>query len=331
MAKQQLGPENLDDPICSHMSREVTPLRQGQTVEQVLSYLRRAELGERIVYFYVTDADGILRGVVPTRRLLMSSPSTRIDDLMLTRVVSIEESATVLTACEFFLQHRYLALPVVNSEGRLTGVVDISLFTEEVLGLTEFWQSQDVFQLIGVHVAHGRRRSPIRGFAVRFPWLLCNIVGGILCAILSGQFESLLASAVVLALFVPVVLALAESVSIQSMTLTLQSLHGKAMNWPRFRKAVAAEFLTATLLGLGGGLAVGAASWLWRGEGRVAVAIGISICLSMITACLLGVILPAAVRLLRGDPKIAAGPIVLATTDLLTLLFYFTLAGWLLN
>ncbi|MCG3181675.1 MAG: Magnesium transporter MgtE [Phycisphaerae bacterium] len=331
MAKQRLGPEDLDEPISRHMSRDVTPLRQGLTVQQALERLRRADLGERIVYFYVTDAEGGLRGVVPTRRLLMSPSDRLIDEVMIATVHSLPESATVLTACESFLQHRFLALPVVDAAGRLVGAIDLSLFTDEVLGLSEQWRVQDVFQLMGMHVAYGQRRSPARGFAMRFPWLLCNIVGGILCALLAGRFESLLGSTVVLALFVPVVLALAESVSIQSMTLTLQSLHGKAINWPRFRRTLSAEFLTACLLGLGGGLIVGGTALLWRGQWHVAAAIGVSICLSMITACLLGVLLPSAVRLFRGDPKIASGPIVLAAADLLTLLFYFTLAGWLLT
>jgi magnesium transporter len=168
------------------------------------------------------------------------------------------------------------------------------------------------------------------GFRNRFPWLLCNIGGGIICAFLAGLYESFLDSVIVLALFIPVVLALAESVSVQSMTITLQSLHGRRVGWRNTLRAVTAEFLTAVLLGSASGLLVGLVALVWKRQPAVAAAIGASICLAIITACLLGILLPTALRAFR-DPKIASGPIVLATADVATLLFYFNLAGLMLG
>lgn len=328
--KRRLGSESLKDPITAHMSERFTTLGAELTVAEALMDLRAQPLPEAILYFYVVDGAGALVGVVPTRRLLTGSPDQRIRHIMLPRVVTIPAQATVEVACEFFIQHKFLAFPVVDADKRLLGVVDVSLFTDEVLDLAEKQELDDVFQLVGVHLARAKA-SPLASFRDRFPWLLCNIAGGTACAVLSGFYEPLLNAQLVLALFVPVVLALAESVSMQAMTITVHGMHGGGVNWGGTLRGLWAELLAALLLGLGCGLCVGAIARVWKGSTLVALAIGGSIFLSMVTACLLGVLLPTAVRALRGDPKIAAGPIVLATADLATLLFYFNLAGVILT
>ena len=125
----------------------------------------------------------------------------------------------MLIASEYFATRRLLAFPVVNAGGQLLGVVDVSLFTDEVIDLAKRTYD-DIFQLIGVHGT--AQRSPWIAFRDRFPWLLCNIAGGLLAAFIASRFEHLLQEVVVLSLFIPIVLALGESVSMQALTLTLQ-------------------------------------------------------------------------------------------------------------
>lgn len=324
-----LDPENLNDPIMRHVSRDFTTLRAIQTAGEALAALRSQHVAEKIVYFYVLDGDDRLVGVVPTRRLLSSPLERKIADIMVDRVVSIPSSATVLTACESFIQHRFLAFPVVDDEGRILGVIDVSLFTGEMVGLAEQRSADSAFQTIGVHVALGRRVSSWVSFLDRFPWLLCNIGGGIACAFLAGLYENVLDTVIILALFIPVVLALAESVSIQSMTLTLQALQRERVDWRLLARSLRKEFTTSALLGMASGVIVGGVAWVWRGQAVIALAIGASIMLAIITACLLGVLLPTLLRIYR-DPKIASGPVVLATADVATLLFYFNLARWMI-
>lgn len=321
----------LRDPVLPHVRRDVVTLHPAWTVEETLVSLRARPLAEKIVYFYVLDDQRRLRGVVPTRRLLMSSPEATIGELMVSNLVTLSAAATILDACEFFTLYRFLALPVVDEEQRLLGVVDVDFFTEEIFDLAEIKSADALFQLIGVHVAEARAGSAWTGFLGRFPWLLANIAGGILCALVAGLYQAFLNQLLVLALFIPVVLALAESVSVQSATLTLQGFAGRGVNWRRFAAAMGKEVVTATLLGLACGGIVGLIAWGWKGEDLVALAIGASIALAMVTACLLGALLPTVIHALGGDPKIAAGPLVLATTDVATLLFYFNLAGLLLG
>jgi magnesium transporter len=323
-----LGREHLDEPIFAHLRRDFVPLNATWTVGEALENLRSQELGEKIVYFYAVDSRGRLEGIVPTRRLLMSAPDVPISSIMVSNVVTMPTWATVRDACNLFLAHRYLAFPVVDTTGELHGIADVSLFTRELAGLARRQDAEDAFQLIGIHLVADA--TPWGGFRDRFPWLLANVGGGLLAAFVTSLYESLLHATVALALFIPVVLALAESVSIQSVTLTLQGLRGPSRTLIPPARPLLKEFFTASLLGAGCGLLVGGVAGLWQGRLVLGLAIGGAILLSMITSCLLGIVLPAILYAMRRDPRIAAGPIVLAMCDLCTLLFYFNLAGILL-
>lgn len=321
-----LDSQHLDDLIFQYIRRDFVPLRIDVTVGEALRSLRSQELGEKIVYFYVVDAEGCLKGIVPTRRLLMSDPAALVAAIMSPKVLSLPAWATVRDASDLFLEHRFLALPVVDAEDHLHGIVDVSLFTDQV---SEARVAEEAFQLIGIHLVAGL--GPLAGFKDRFPWLTANIAGGLLAAFVTSLYESMLDAVVVLALFIPVVLALAESVSIQSVTLTLQSLRGPEQALIPKGRSISKEIVTALLLGLACGGAVGGAASLWQGSWPLGLMIAGAITLSMITASVFGIVLPATLHWLRRDPTIAAGPIVLALADLVTLLFYFNLAGALLT
>jgi magnesium transporter len=325
-ASSPLNDTHLSDLIFQYIRRDHVPLRADVTVGQALQTLRSQELGEKIVYFYVVDAEGRLPGIVPTRRLLMSDPHVSVATIMSPAVVFLPTWATVRDASDLFLKHRFMALPVVDADGHLHGIVDVSLFTDQ---LSESRVAEEAFQLIGIHLVAGL--GPFAGFKDRFPWLTANIAGGLLAAFVTSQYESLLDAVVVLALFIPVVLALAESVSIQSVTLTLQTLRGSDQALLPKGRSITKEIATALLLGLACGGVVGGAASLWQGTWLLGVMICGAITLSMMTASVFGIMLPATLHWLRRDPTIAAGPIVLALADLATLVFYFNLAGLLLQ
>jgi magnesium transporter len=326
--------DDLNEPVTRHAKGDFIALKEHWTVGAALESLRGRALGEKIVYFYVVDGEGRLVGVVPTRRLLMSQAGEKLADIVVQPVISIPDTMTVVDACEYFMMYRMLAFPVVDAAHKLVGVIDVTLFTDEVLGLSQAQATQaaeDVFQLIGVHLARARGVSVWAGFRSRFPWLLCNIGGGIACAFLIGLHEHFLDSMLVLALFIPVVLALSESVSMQSMSITLHGLRAGPTEWGVLLRSLGAEFITSILLGAACGVAVGLVAWAWKRHADVAAAIAASICLAIVTACLLGVLLPTLIRAFRGNPRIAAGPVVLALADVATLLFYFALSGAILR
>ncbi|MCR4375716.1 MAG: magnesium transporter [Acidobacteria bacterium] len=315
---------DLHDSVLDHIQTDVVRLHPEQTVGHALEALRARAASLEIVYVYVVDEGGRLLGVVPTRALLASQPERPLREIVQEDVVAIPDWATVLVAAEYFVTQRFLAFPVVSADGVLAGQVDVSVFTDEVVGHAKR-SFDDIFQIIGVHATQGR--TVWLGFRDRFPWLLTNMAGGMLCALLASQYEALLDAAVVLALFVPMVLALAESVSMQSVTLTLQGLHSSGITWALLGPALRRELGVAALLGLSSGALVGGVAWAWKGSPVLALAVGGAIAASMVTAAVLGLVLPTLLHAARRDAKIAAGPIVLATADLCTLLIYFNLAA----
>src|SRR5262245_34565133 len=113
---EALSTDALLDPVVKHMRRDFVQLRADETVGHALDSILVKQPDGRIIYFYVTDADGRLIGVVPTRRLLLSPRDRPLTDIMVKQVITIPQSASVLDACEFFVLHKLLAFPIVDDE-----------------------------------------------------------------------------------------------------------------------------------------------------------------------------------------------------------------------
>jgi magnesium transporter len=326
-----LGRAKLDDPVTAHMHQDFTRVGMAQTVGEALDALRRDPPKGRIVYFYVMDDEGRLRGVVPTRRLILSQREQPLAEIMVKEVVAIPAQATVGDACEFFIQYRLLALPVVDADRRLLGVVDMELYTDELGQLSDASNREYLFQLLGMYATSARQDSSWQAFRDRAPWLGCNLAAGILAAFLSGLYQEELNKVVSLAFFIPVVLNLAESVSSQSVSLALHWLHGRPPGGMSLLARLRREFTTGLFLGLASGSVLALVALAWLGQGRVALCLLGGIAGGVAGAAVLGISMPMVLRGLRLEPRVAAGPIALAGADILTILIYFNLARWLLG
>jgi magnesium transporter len=310
--------------------QDSTTLAKDLTVEQALTAIRSQGVGEKVIYFYVVDEAQRLVGVVPTRRLLVSPLNQRLDEIMIRNVVAIQDTATVLDACEFFALHKFFAFPIIDAARKVVGIVDVSLFTEEVFDIAEREQMEGVFEAIGFRVSQVRNASPLRAFRFRFPWLLTTIVSGTFCAFLAGAYKITLAKSLVIAFFLTMILGLGESVGIQSMTVTIQALrnHKPSRRW--YVLTLRREISTALLLGAACGLLAGLIVYLWQRDESAAFVIGVSVAFCLCAACVTGLSVPTLLHALKLDPKIAAGPITLALADIFTLLFYFSMAKYFL-
>src|SRR6266404_1302744 len=331
------GIPDFNSPVAEHARKDFPLLDADRTVAEALDRIRREGVGERVIYFFAVDSDKRLVGVLPTRRLLTAPLETPLREIMVRRVIAIPATASVLDACEFFVLYKYFAFPVIDEHRRVVGVIDVSLFAEEILGERDEQPRpvtpvrDDVFEVLGFHLEQIRGASPWRVFRFRFPWLLVTVTGGTICAILAGAFEATLAHTLVFAFFLTMVLGLNESVSAQSMSVTIQMLRSAPVTWSWFRIALRREFATAALIGFACGSIVAAIVFLWRHDPKSAFAIGGSIALSLISASLFGLGVPSLLHRLNLDPKIAAGPITLALADIFALLIYLTTARCVLE
>ncbi|HEX4708700.1 MAG TPA: magnesium transporter [Candidatus Udaeobacter sp.] len=330
------GIPDFNSSVADHARKDFPLLDVSMTVGEALERIRREGVGERVIYFYVVDEEKRLAGVMPTRRLLTAPLEAPLRLIVVSRVIAIPATATVLDACEFFVLYKFLAFPVVDAERRVVGIIDANLFAAEIL---EAGESEDrersagvvgpeFFEALGFHIEQIRGASAWRGFRLRFPWLLVTVTGGTLSAILARFFEVTLARSLVLTFFLTMVLALNESVSMQSMSVTVHALRSVSVTKGWLAAAFRREVATALLLGLACGVIVSAIVLFWRNNIGGAFVIGGSIALSLVTACALGLGVPSLLHRFKLDLKIAAGPVTLALADFIALVIYFTCA-WL--
>ena len=122
---------DFHQPVMAIAHHDMVTLHEDYTVQEAMDYIRSQGFGERIVYFYVVNRDGQLRGVILTRRLLTTPLEKLISEVMIRRLVTIPDSATILQAYHMLAHHKLLALPVVDEQQRILGVVNVSTFMDE--------------------------------------------------------------------------------------------------------------------------------------------------------------------------------------------------------
>lgn len=317
--------DHLEEPVTAHMRKDFAAFDQDMTVGAVLESIREKGVGEEFSYIYILGPNQDLMGSIPVRRLLMSRTDVPLRELILRRSVWVGESATLYEACELFLMHRLLALPVLDEKRRILGVLDVSLYTDEMLSVARRQEVDDVFHWVGIRLDRLKQAGVLKAYCHRLPWLLATFAGGILCAIIVTLFQATLDQALVLGAFLTVALGLGESVCVQAMTISVQNLQD-AGNAVPLRARILREVLTTALLGVTVGVAVGLIAFAFKRWTGIAISIGVSIWLAAVAANLIGSFMPHVVRRFSKEPRAAAGPIALALTNAFTVLLYFGLA-----
>ncbi len=313
---------------CAHQVHTV--LHSDQTIEEALTSLRRRKIDEKIIYFYVIDDEGRLQGIVPTRQLLLQDRHVTIKEIMVNSVVRLKEDQTLEEAMELLATHQLLALPVVDTRQRLIGVIDVQMYLEGSFEIADARHSSDVFQILGLTLEMGKKKSPWKNYRIRMPWILCNMAGGIACAAISFVFQVVLAKVLLLAMFIPLILTLSESIAMQSMTQSLHLVRQPTSTSKRLLHRILLEGKMVILLAATCGLAVGVISLLWGGGIAPSVTIASSLFVSISLSASAGAAVPLILYSRSLDPKVASGPVVLMFADVITTTIYLSLATWLL-
>ncbi len=309
------------------MKKDIPRLLPEQTVSQAINSIRTCCPSERIIYFYVVNEGGKLLGVVPTRRLLMSSEDTLIKDIMVKKMITVFEDTSLIELLEKFHEHRFLAIPVVDKAMKLKGVVDLGAVADDIQDLEDKRQADVVFESLGYELSQLKSASLLKVFFLRVKWLSTTVASGFFCAILTYIFVDTLLKDKTLTFFIALVLALGESVSTQTMTITLQALHNRKPNWRWFLNNLRKEIGGSLILGAFLGILVSALIFFWLSDLRGGMIVGSAVALSVITSSLIGLALPSLLHSLNFNYKVAASPAVLATADIFTLTTYFGIAA----
>lgn len=306
----------------------VIPLESN--VEEALILLRQKQIQQKIIYFYVVDERHKLKGVISSRQLLLAEPKARIEELMQDSVIKVRADQTLRQVMEIFSARSLLALPVVDEEERLLGMIDVQMITNESVDVADLRSRSDLFQMIGLTLEDGKKIPFSHSYRRRMPWILCNVFSGMICAMISRYYEIVLGKYLLLAFFIPLVLTLSESTSMQSMTQSLLFLRRPKFHWKVALARGLREWQLMGLIGISLALIVGGLSMLW-GEGfGPSLAIGVGIFVGIGVSVLFGISLPVILNRFKLDPKVASGPVVLMIADMITTAFYLGFATWLL-
>ncbi len=324
-----MSQRDLTQPISNFISEVHTTVHPDHTIEEALAVIRKKDIHDKIVYFYVIDDERKLHGVVSTRTLLLKPSSKLIREVMETHVTALKSSQSLHEAMEHFSRHHLLAFPVVDDQDHFLGVVDVQLYFEESIDIAHAQRRSDAFQMIGVYVEEGRKLTTWSSYRARMPWIFCNMFGGIACAIISHFYQIVLAKVIILAMFIPLILTLSESISMQSMSLSLQLLRTHACaRLGYFIRRILRDSKALVLISATCSVLVGAISIFWSGGMGPAITIGCGIFLSVIITATIGAVVPVILHRRSWDPKVAAGPVVLMFADVVTTAIYLTLATW---
>lgn len=323
--------EELNDPVMKHAADDFVSIHTYDTVGEALDCIRNCRTESTILYFYVLDAEERLVGTIQTRKLLTSPLNTKIEQIMSKNLIAIPHTANLMEALEFFILHRYLAFPVVDEQRKMLGIIDVNVFTQEMLDIEEQEQVHSVFDTLGVKISEARSKSPWSVFRYRFPWLMATITSGTVCALLVGLFEATLAQSLILAFFLTLVLGLGESVSMQTMAITVHFMHHGLSQAGWYFYSLRRELTRVFLMALACALIVGCIAIIWKNDLAAGIILFSGILASLLLACFLGVSIPTILHKLKLDVHVASGPLTLALADICTIVSYFSLAAFILS
>lgn len=307
------------------MSDQFIRLRTDQTVEQCLELLqgKADESQGGISYLYVTNSANRLVGIVSMRDLVFRGRQRTISEVMSPEVKHVSVDDDQEKIAQLFERYHYLALPVLDREGRLVGIVS----ARQVMDVIAEEATEDMQLMVGLS-GEERALTPwqqsIKG---RLPWLCINLVTAFLAGAVVGMFEGTIAKWTALAIFLPIVAGQGGNAGVQTLTVIIREMALGEMTIGDGRKALIKESILGVLNGLAIGLLVGVIGWFWKGSLVLGVIVALAMLLNMVAAALSGVMVPYTLKALRIDPALASSIMVTTVTDVAGFFFFLGLAA----
>ncbi|MEH2083278.1 MAG: magnesium transporter [Nostoc sp.] len=312
------------------MTTEYVRLRQGLTVGEALSKIRRQdEDKESIYYAYVTDDNRTLVRVVSLRQLLFTFPDVFIKDIASARVIKVRTETPQEEVARIMQRYDLIAIPVVDREDRLVGIVTI----DDVMDILEEEATEDIQKLAGVSGDEAALSSPLLTIRNRLPWLLGIMALYIGAASAIAPFQSVIAAVPVLAVIMPIFSNTGGTVGIQSLTVTIRGLGVGEVTPKDTLKILRKELLAGlgTALALATTMILLSLIWAQPQERWVAFIAGMVMATNTIVAVSLGTLLPMGLTRLKLDPALVSGPLVTTMLDTIGFLTFLSLISLALN
>ena len=309
------------------MSANYVALKPGWTVDESIEFLRREAPDEtHPFYLYVVDDDGHLTGTVSLRRLVTARPETSIGAIMQDEVRLVLVSEDQELVAERMRRYNLLALPVVDDEFRLRGVVT----ADDVMDVLVEEATEDIYRLAGLAEEERIFRPVKEALPPRLGWLMLNMVTALLAALVVSLFEGTIERVAVLAVFLPMVGGMAGNAGLQTLTLVVRSIALGEVEAGDGMRVLRREATIALINGLIIGSCVGFVAWMWKGNAWLGFIVGAALLANIGNAVISGVFVPFTLRRFKLDPALASGVIV-TLADVVGFLFFLGLAALLVS
>ncbi|WOD40193.1 magnesium transporter [Nodosilinea sp. E11] len=312
------------------MTSEFVALRETFTVEQALDRIRHlAETSETIYTLYVLDDSRHLIGALSLRDLVVAQPDRTLQDLMRREMVYVHTDTDQEEAARLIQRYDFLALPVVDSEQRLVGIVTI----DDLMDVLEAEGTEDIYTAGGVQSGGDSyfQTNLITVARKRVVWLFILLITNTgTSAVIKGQ-EELLEQVVILAAFIPLLIDAGGNVGAQSSTVVIRGLNTDEVRSSQMVNIVWRETLAGAMLGVLLGIAVTVWAYFLQGDWGVALSVGISLIAISVLASFAGSALPFLFKALKFDPALMSAPFITTAVDVLGVLIYLNVAGAILG
>lgn len=318
---------HLDDTAGGRMTRDFVALSAGDTVADSIDALRALEPGEEAAYYlYVRDDDGRLVGIVSLRQLIVAPPRTTIASLMHADVIRIHAADDQETAAQRMQRYDLLALPVVDDDDRLVGVIThddlVDVLSEEA--------TEDMYRLVGLDVDERATDSVVQSVRRRLPWLALNLATQLALVGVLATFQRTLDRVVLLSLLFPLVTGNGGNVGAQTTTLVVRSLALGEIDKRQIGRLLRKEMTQGLVNGMAIGLLAGFVALVMNrfvvdspvSPALIAGAVFLAMALNLAAGGLAGVVMPLTLERLGVDPAVASAVFVTTVTDTMGALLF---------
>ena len=327
-----------EDSAGSMMTTEYVSLRTGMTVGDAITHIRRTGVDKETIYTCYVTSERTLIGTVSVKSLLLAQDdAVPVTDIMETNVISVSTQTDKEEVAQMFSKYNFLALPVVDAEGRIVGIITF----DDAMDVMESAATEDIEIMGGMTPSDKTylKSSPVDLFKHRIPWLLLLMVSATFTGMILNVFEEKLQAVVVLTIFIPMLMDTGGNSGSQSSVTVIRALSLGEIEFPDILRVIWKEIRAAVLCGLVLSVAcfgkIMLVDRLLMNNPAVTPIVGLAVCLTMVvTVCvakIIGCTLPMIAKKLGFDPAVMASPFITTIVDAISLLVYFGIATALLH
>ena len=323
----------------SIMTTEYVSLRPHMTVEEAILRIRRQGVDKETIYTcYVLDKDRTLIGLVTVKDLLLAADDEmEINEIMHTNLIFVNTQTDQEEVARMFSKYNFLALPVVDTEGRMVGICTF----DDAMDVMEEEATEDMELMSGMTPSEKPylKSSPFELFKNRIPWLMLMMVSATFTGLIMTAFEDALAAQIALSAFIPMLMGTGGNSGSQSSVTVIRGLSLGEVEFGDIGQVLWKEIRTALMCGIALALVCFAKIWLVDkllfGNDNITLMVDLVVCLALavtvMIAKLVGCLLPMAAKAMKLDPAVMASPFISTIVDALSLLVYFLFAKMLLG